>query len=118
MSSRFPVGILGATGVVGQRFLQLLEHHPWFEPAWLAASDRSAGLPYEEAVRWRLRTPIPESVARMKVAPAAPEGAPRVIFAALDADIAREVEPRFAAAGCVLLARWYAPWLRLTIYQR
>ena len=54
MPSKIPVGILGATGVVGQRFLQLLEHHPWFEPAWLAASDRSSGLPYEEAVRWRL----------------------------------------------------------------
>jgi aspartate-semialdehyde dehydrogenase len=104
MPSKIPVGILGATGVVGQRFLQLLEHHPWFEPAWLAASDRSAGLPYEEAVRWRLRTPIPESVARMKVSPAAPDGAPRVIFAALDADIAREVEPRFAAQGCAVIS--------------
>jgi aspartate-semialdehyde dehydrogenase len=104
MSSRIPVGILGATGVVGQRFLQLLENHPWFEPAWLAASDRSAGLPYEEAVRWRLRTSIPESVARMKVSPATPEGAPRVIFAALDADIAREVEPRFAAGGCAVVS--------------
>jgi aspartate-semialdehyde dehydrogenase len=104
MPSRIPVGILGATGVVGQRFLQLLENHPWFEPAWLAASDRSAGLPYEEAVRWRLRTPIPECVARMKVSPATPEGAPRVIFAALDADIAREVEPRFAADGCAVIS--------------
>jgi aspartate-semialdehyde dehydrogenase len=104
MPSKIPVGILGATGVVGQRFLQLLEHHPWFEPAWLAASDRSAGLPYEEAVRWRLRTPIPQRVARMKVFPAAPDGAPHVIFAALDADIARQVEPRFAAAGCAVVS--------------
>jgi aspartate-semialdehyde dehydrogenase len=103
MPSKIPVGILGATGVVGQRFLQLLEHHPWFEPAWLAASDRSCGLPYEEAVRWRLRTPIPACVAKMKVSPAAPEGAPRVIFAALDADIARELEPRFAAGGCAVI---------------
>src|SRR5512147_1710187 len=99
MSSKIPVGILGATGVVGQRFLQLLENHPWFEAAWLAASDRSAGQTYEEAVRWRLRTPIPARVARMKVSPATPEGAPRVIFAALDADIARDLEPRFAADG-------------------
>jgi aspartate-semialdehyde dehydrogenase len=104
MPSKIPVGILGATGVVGQRFLQLLEHHPWFEPAWLAASDRSAGLSYEEAVRWRLRTPIPERIARMKVSPAAPDGAPRVIFAALDADIARQVEPRFAASGCAVIS--------------
>lgn len=104
MDSKIPVGILGATGVVGQRFLQLLEHHPWFEPAWLAASDRSSGLPYEEAARWRLRTPIPAMVARMKVSPAAPNGAPRVIFAALDADIARDLEPRFAADGCAVIS--------------
>jgi aspartate-semialdehyde dehydrogenase len=104
MSSKIAVGILGATGVVGQRFIQLLEHHPWFEPAWLAASDRSAGLPYEEAVRWRLRTPIPERVTRIKVSPAVPDGAPRVIFAALDANIAREVEPRFAANGCAVIS--------------
>jgi aspartate-semialdehyde dehydrogenase len=103
MPSKIPVGILGATGVVGQRFLQLLEHHPWFEPAWLAASDRSSGLPYEEAVRWRLRTPIPARVARMMVSPAVPEGAPRVIFAALDTEIARELEPRFAANGCAVI---------------
>ena len=103
MPSKIPVGILGATGVVGQRFLQLLEHHPWFEPVWLAASDRSSGLPYEEAVRWRLRTPIPARVAKMQVSPAVPEGAPRVIFAALDADIARDLEPRFAANGCAVI---------------
>jgi aspartate-semialdehyde dehydrogenase len=104
MDSKIPVGILGATGVVGQRFLQLLEHHPWFEPAWLAASDRSSGLPYEDAARWRLRTPIPASVARMKVSPAVPTGAPRVIFAALDADVARDLEPRFAADGCAVIS--------------
>jgi aspartate-semialdehyde dehydrogenase len=103
MPTKIPVGILGATGVVGQRFLQLLEHHPWFEPAWLAASDRSSGLPYEEAVRWRLRTPIPARVAKIKVSPAVPEGAPRVIFAALDAEIARDLEPRFAANGCAVI---------------
>ena len=104
MDRKIPVGILGATGVVGQRFLQMLEHHPWFEPAWLAASDRSSGLPYEEAARWRLRTPIPERVARMKVSPAVPSGAPRVIFAALDADIARDLEPKFAADGCAVIS--------------
>jgi aspartate-semialdehyde dehydrogenase len=104
MSSKIPVGILGATGVVGQRFVQLLDQHPWFEPAWLAASDRSAGMPYREAVRWRLRTPIPERVAGMKVSPASLEGAPRVIFAALDADIAGQVEPRFAANGCAVIS--------------
>ena len=87
---KIPVGILGATGVVGQRFIQMLETHPWFEVAWLAASDRSAGQTYGDAVRWRLKTPIPERVRKMPVSNASPEGAPRVIFAALDAGIARE----------------------------
>ena len=99
MSSKIPVGILGATGVVGQRFIQLLESHPWFEVAWLAASDRSEGKPYAEAARWRLKTAIPAAVAKMRVSPATPEGAPKVIFAALDSSIAAEMEPRFAEAG-------------------
>jgi aspartate-semialdehyde dehydrogenase len=103
-SPKIPVGILGATGVVGQRFIQLLEHHPWFEVAWLAASDRSAGLPYGEAAKWRLKTSIPPQIASMKVSPATPEGAPKVIFAALDAGIARELEPAFAAAGCAVVS--------------
>ena len=101
---KISVGILGATGVVGQRFLQLLESHPWFEVAWLAASDRSEGKAYEDAVRWRLKTPIPERVRKMTLSPAGPEGAPRVIFAALDAGIARELEPKFADAGCAVVS--------------
>ncbi|MGO9647923.1 MAG: aspartate-semialdehyde dehydrogenase [Terriglobales bacterium] len=103
MPKRIPVGILGATGVVGQRFVQMLEHHPWFEVAWLAASDRSEGRPYKEAARWRMKTPLPAAVAEMTVSPAKPEGAPRVIFAALDASIAAELEPRFADAGHALV---------------
>ncbi|MGB8885757.1 MAG: aspartate-semialdehyde dehydrogenase [Candidatus Korobacteraceae bacterium] len=103
-SQKIPIGILGATGVVGQRFIQLLENHPWFEVAWLAASDRSAGQVYGEAVRWRLKTPIPDRVRKMMVSNAAPDGVPRVIFAALDAGIARELEPQFAAAGCAVVS--------------
>jgi aspartate-semialdehyde dehydrogenase len=103
MSGKLPIGILGATGVVGQRFIQMLEHHPWFEVAWLAASDRSEGKTYSEAARWRLKTPIPANVAAMKVSPATPEGAPKIIFAALDAAIAAEMEPRFAEAGCAVV---------------
>ena len=99
MPTRIPVGILGATGVVGQRFVQMLEHHPWFEVTWLAASDRSEGRPYEDAARWRMKTPLPAAVGEMTVSPAKPEGSPRVIFAALDASIAAELEPRFAEAG-------------------
>src|SRR6516162_339681 len=100
MQTKIPVGILGATGIVGQRFVQMLEGHPWFEVVWLAASDRSEGKPYAEAARWRMKTTLPAPVAAMQVSPARPEGAPRVIFAALDSAIAAELEPRFAAAGC------------------
>ncbi len=100
---KIPVGILGATGMVGQRFIQLLENHPWFEIAWLAASERSAGLCYGQAAKWKLSTELPEHVAHMKIAPADPDGAPRVIFAALDASAATEIEPRFSAAGCAVV---------------
>src|SRR5664279_325144 len=104
MNRKIPIGILGATGVVGQRFIQMLEHHPWFEVAWLAASDRSEGKLYAYAARWRLKTPIPPAVAGMSVSPASPEGAPKIIFAALDASIAAELEPRFADAGCAVVS--------------
>ncbi len=104
MQKKLSVGILGATGMVGQRFIQLLEHHPWFEVAWLAASDRSADKPYGEAVKWRMKTPLPRNVAEMKVSPAGPKGAPKIIFAALDADIARELEPQFADAGSAVVS--------------
>jgi aspartate-semialdehyde dehydrogenase len=102
------VGILGATGMVGQRFIQLLNNHPWFEIAWLAASDRSAGKTYAEACRWKLDTPLPSRIAAMMLQPNVPEGSavelPKIIFAALDADIARELEPKFAAAGCAVIS--------------
>ncbi|HWG87974.1 MAG TPA: hypothetical protein VN679_09355, partial [Candidatus Acidoferrales bacterium] len=72
MTNKIPVGILGATGTVGQRFIQLLEDHPWFEVTWLAASDRSAGKSYAEAATWRLSTRIPERVAKLTVNSATP----------------------------------------------
>jgi aspartate-semialdehyde dehydrogenase len=104
MKTKYPIGILGATGMVGQRYIQLLENHPWFEVTWLAASDRSCGKTYGEAAKWRLDTPLPERIANMTVAAAEPEGAPKTIFASIDAAIAREMEPRFAAAGCAVLS--------------
>lgn len=103
-SSKIPVGILGATGAVGQRFVQLLEHHPWFHVAWLAASERSSGRSYGQAVRWRLKTPIPAAVTSLKVSAPEPADAPKLIFAALDADVARQVEPAFADAGCAVVS--------------
>jgi aspartate-semialdehyde dehydrogenase len=101
---RQKIGILGATGMVGQRFIQLLEHHPWFEVAWLAASDKSSGKRYADAVKWKLDTALPAHIAAMPVSPATPEGAPKIIFAALDSDIARELEPKFALAGCAVIS--------------
>ena len=105
---RRKVGILGATGMVGQRFIQLLHRHPWFEITWLAASDRSAGKIYAEACRWKLDTPLPPAIGAMIVQQNLPELAvgelPGIIFAALDADFARELEPKFAAAGCAVIS--------------
>jgi len=109
MQKKLEIGILGATGMVGQRFIQLLEEHPWFQITWLAASDRSSGKKYEEAAKWRLDTPCPERIAKMIISPAEPVSpagvaAPKIIFAALDSDIAREMEPKFAAAGCAVVS--------------
>ena len=104
IQTKLPVGILGATGMVGQRFIQLLENHPWFQVAWVAASDRSSGKTYGEAAKWRLDTVLPERIARMRISPAEPEGAPKIIFASVDAPIARELEPAFAAAGCAVVS--------------
>jgi aspartate-semialdehyde dehydrogenase len=105
---RHNVGILGATGMVGQRFIQLLENHPWFNITWLAASDRSAGKTYAEACAWRLDTPLPARIAQMVLQPNTPEAAgpdlPRIIFSSIDAPIARDLEPRFAAAGCAVIS--------------
>ncbi len=106
---RRKVGILGATGMVGQRFIQLLNNHPWFEIVWVAASDRSAGKRYDEACKWKLDTPLPPRIAAMTLMPNIPEGTPhgqlpRIIFAALDAAVAHELEPKFAAAGCAVIS--------------
>lgn len=101
---RYKIGILGATGMVGQRFIQLLEHHPWFEVTWLAASDKSSGKRYGDAVKWKLDTALPGRIADLLISPATPEGAPKIVFAALDSDIARELEPQFAAAGCAVIS--------------
>lgn len=94
-----PVGVLGATGAVGQRFIQLLAGHPWFEVAELAASDRSAGKHYEDACVWRLPGGPPQDVARMPVAPCTGVFRSRLLFSALDSAVAGEVEADLAARG-------------------
>jgi aspartate-semialdehyde dehydrogenase len=93
-------GILGATGAVGQRFVEALANHPWFEITALAASERSAGKTYKEAAGWRLDTAMPESVEDIKVVPVDPKAVDAdVVFSALPADLALTVEPEFAKAG-------------------
>ena len=99
--NKIKVGILGATGMVGQRFIQLLDGHPWFEITELAASERRAGKNYEDSVgdRWKLETVIPEKVRRLPVKECRPGLDCRIVFSALDADVAGPVEEEFARAG-------------------
>jgi aspartate-semialdehyde dehydrogenase len=93
------VGILGATGMVGQQFIALLAKHPWFKVAWLGASQRSEGKPYCEASAWRLPSSLPEDVARLTVEAAKPGRAPQLVFSGLDSSVAGEIEAAFAEAG-------------------
>jgi aspartate-semialdehyde dehydrogenase len=97
--AKIPIAILGATGAVGQRFVQLLADHPWFEIAALAASERSTGRPYADACRWVIPGDPPPTVSEMIVVPLEPTLPARIVFSALPADIARQVEPLFAQAG-------------------
>ncbi|MBE2900560.1 aspartate-semialdehyde dehydrogenase [Methanothermobacter thermautotrophicus] len=92
------VGVLGATGMVGQRFIQMLDKHPEFELTTLAASSRSAGKPYGEVANWYLDSEMPESVRDMEVVETDPSavGDVDILFSALPADVARKVEPEFA----------------------
>lgn len=99
-SSRLPVSVLGATGVVGQRFVRRLANHPWFEIRHLAASDRSAGKRYAEACDWRLGGEPYAGFGDRELVASTPEAAPAgIVFSALDSEPARTLEPRFAAAG-------------------
>jgi aspartate-semialdehyde dehydrogenase len=93
---RIPVAILGATGTVGQRFIRLLENHPWFEIAALTGSERTIGKPYGELVRWVLDGEPPPAVASMIVQPSDTPLDVAIALSALPTDAAREVEPRWA----------------------
>ena len=104
MSRRYRVGILGATGTVGQRFIQLLEGHPQFEVAALAASDRSRGKAYSEACAWRLPGEMPEAVRGIKVQAPEPPLDCEIVFSSLPGDIARETEESFARAGYAVIS--------------
>jgi len=98
--SQIPVAVLGATGSVGQRFISLLDNHPWFKVVALAASDRSIGQSYAQACRWVLNDPMPEFAREMVVVPATPECIDaEIVFSALHNEIAKDLEPQFAQAG-------------------
>ena len=99
------VGILGATGAVGQRFIQLLDGHETFEIAALTASEDSAGESYRDAAKWRVNTPIPDDVAEMTVGATTPDAVPEdvdLLFSSLPSSVAAEVEPEFLEAGYVV----------------
>jgi aspartate-semialdehyde dehydrogenase len=96
---RIKVGVLGATGAVGQRFVQLLDGHPWFEVTALTGSDRTVGGAYAEGCRWVLQQEMPEYARGLKVLPTEPGMDAKILFSALPADNAREAEPALAAAG-------------------
>ena len=104
MAQKIEVGVLGATGMVGQQFISRLANHPWFTLSWLAASERSAGKKYGDAAPWRLATPMPEAVRNMEVHACVPGQGPKVVFSALDADAADILEQEFAAAGHFVLS--------------
>ena len=104
MNPRIEVGILGATGMVGQEFIRFLQGHPWFDIAWLGASDRSAGKPYREATTWRLDGAMPAGVEGMQVEECKPGNAPRLVFSSMDASVATEIEQAFAQAGHVVVS--------------
>jgi len=98
------VGILGATGMVGQQFIALLANHPWFKLAWLGASERSAGKSYQDACAWRLPVPLAADVAKMQVNAAVPSNAPKLVFSGLDSSVAGEIEAAFATAGHIIVS--------------
>ena len=104
MNNRFRVGILGATGVVGQRFIQLLELHPQFEVTALAASDRSQGKTYAEACTWRLPGEMPELVKQIIVKPPTPPLDCDFVFSSLPGEVAKDAEEDFARAGCPVIS--------------
>lgn len=102
--TRIPVAILGATGTVGQKFITLLANHPWFEIVQVAASAERVGKRFGDEVRWRELTALPEAVANLKFTACEPGHGARLAFSALDAPIAREVEPAFARAGTIVVS--------------
>lgn len=101
---KIPVAILGATGMVGQKFVELLSDHPWFEITALAASERSVGKKYGDAMRWSMAVPLAPHIAAMPVVGCSPNLPCRIAFSGLDSSVAGEIEAQFAAAGYVVIS--------------
>lgn len=99
---KLPVAILGATGLVGQRLIELLLDHPWFEISTLAASDNSVGKKYGDAAKWHLPFDLPPSVRAMIVQPCEPGMDAAIVFSALPSDVAGDIEENFAARGYLI----------------
>ncbi|MDD5765427.1 MAG: aspartate-semialdehyde dehydrogenase [Candidatus Marinimicrobia bacterium] len=104
ITSKIPVGILGSTGSVGQKFIELLAEHPWFEITALAASERSAGKSYRDAAHWFMSSPIPEKIADLPVSDCTPNLPCRIVFSGLDASVAGKIETEFAKAGYIVVS--------------
>jgi len=102
--SRIPVAVLGATGTVGQKFLARLAGHPWFEVVQVAGSAERVGQRYGETVHWREPVPLSPEMAALECTTAEPGVAVRIVFSALDAAVAHDVEPRFAAVGALVVS--------------
>src|ERR1700687_6219556 len=102
--SSIPVGILGATGMVGQQFIALLAGHPWFKVDWLGASERSEGKAFRDAAAWRLPSHLPDEVAGRTVEAATPGRAPKLVFSGLDSSVAGDIEADFARAGHIVVS--------------
>ena len=98
------VGILGGTGMVGQHFIRFLQGHPWFKLTWLGASDRSAGKKLKDAAPWRLDGDAPASASEIEVSDCKPGNAPQLVFSAMDASVATEIEREFAQAGHIVVS--------------
>lgn len=103
-TERTPVAVLGATGSVGQKFVSLLANHPWFEVKMVAASDKSAGRKYKEAVNWILNDPLPEATGELEVRNCVPDKNIHVAFSGLDSSVAGTVEEDFANAGYTVIS--------------
>ncbi len=103
-SERIPVAVLGATGSVGQRFVQLLENHPWFRLHEVVASERSAGKSYGDAADWRLGTPLPDTTAGLPIKSLGAALESRLVFSGLDSSVAGEAEDDYANRGLVVVS--------------